>query len=268
MDESAARLFFGFQIEAAWPKVLPLGRLVAEKERHITALFLGRQDRQKIVSLAETLTELPFAIGPAGVFAQCLLFPHKHPRAVVWTIDWHSAKEPLFAFQRSLQQLFVENSIIQPEDRDFVPHVTLCRPPFHPQGWQKAFKPLPLMICQLHLFESLGHSTYRSLWHRSFLKAYQEIEHTADMAFIICGQTIRELHAHAQLALAHIYPPFITFFSKEPHVETFDDMIAQLNALIAHTDSAIGCPLKAVSYHGQIKQGPKNTLEWEMIIDV
>lgn len=268
MDESEARLFFGFQIETAWPKVLPSGRHVAEKMRHLTALFLGAQERQKIISLTEAIAETSFVVGPAGIFDRCLFFPKRHPRCVAWAIDWHTAKEPFFAFQKSLQKLFVKNSLIQTEERDFVPHVTLCRTPFDPQAWQKAFTPLPLTLSALHLFESLGHSTYRSLWKRSFLEAYREIEHTADMAFTIRGENVQDLHKHAELALAHAYPPFISYMRKTPQIDSLEELIAGLNTLIAHTDSAIGCPLKAVSYHGEIKPGPHNTLEWEMIIDV
>jgi len=268
MDDFTARLFFGFQIEAAWPKMLPLGRLVAEKERHLTALFLGEQDRQKMVDLVKTLPQPGFAIGPAGIFTECLFFPKKHPRCIVWKIDWLTHSDPFFAFQKALQDIFVAQNIVKEEKRDFVPHVTISRPPFHPKEWQKTFTPLPVIATGLHLFESLGHSTYRSLWHMPFIEAYREIEHTADMAFSIRGSTIYELHQHAQLALASAYPPFIGYFAKDPHVDTLEDLISDLNALISHTDSTIGCPLKAVSYHGDIKQGSKNVLEWEMIIDV
>jgi len=109
--------------------------------------------------------------------------------------------------------------------------------------------------------------TYKSLWEIPLLPPFEEFEHTADIAFLLRGNTPEELHRHAELALSFKFPPLIEFFSAEKQ-HTVQEIVIALNVLIGKADQIYGCPLKAVSFHGNIAQGPHNLLYWEMIVDV
>jgi hypothetical protein len=79
--------------------------------------------------------------------------------------------------------------------------------------------------------------------------------------------SMQELHCHAQLALAFKFPPLVNFFTSD-WSDSFAQMIFSLNALIGSADAELGCPFKAVSYHGQAKPDAQKILHWEMIVDV
>jgi len=55
----------------------------------------------------------------------------------------------------------------------------------------------------------------------------------------------------------------IRYFDFTP-ISDLNEIVYALNAMIARADSEIGCPFKAVSFHGTENQ----TNEWEMIVDV
>ena len=96
---------------------------------------------------------------------------------------------------------------------------------------------------------------------------FEEIEHTADIAFIIRGATMRDLWLHAQLAMGFKSPSLVPYISRKGEFKTLDDVIQALNALVGKIDLEIGSPFKAVSYHATLKT-QNNYLEWTMIIDV
>jgi hypothetical protein len=99
------------------------------------------------------------------------------------------------------------------------------------------------------------------------LPPFEEKEHTADLAFIVRGQTPQELHRNAQLALSFKFPMLLPFFSKNLQT-TLDGIIIALNEMVGSADAACGSPLKAISFHGQIKEDAYQILHWEMIVDV
>ncbi len=115
--------------------------------------------------------------------------------------------------------------------------------------------------------ESLGHSHYQPLWRHSFLPPFAEIEHTADIAFLIRGADFYELFLNAQLALAFKFPALLSYLSKEKDFPSLDTVIAALNEVVARADLDIGVPFKAVSYHDEMAYH-SNHLEWKMIVDV
>jgi hypothetical protein len=135
------------------------------------------------------------------------------------------------------------------------------------KSWQKAFTPLPMYVKALHLYESRPNLIYRPISSVPFLAPFEEKEHTADIAFTVRAVSFKELYYTAFIALSFTYPPFIGFFEKDAPHNTLDDIVASLNRLIAETDAMIGCPMKAVSYHGTVITSG-TLLEWEMIVDV
>lgn len=267
METEHKRLFFGWEVKAPWPDSLPIGRVLKEEHRHLTLAFLGKTDYLKI---KEALLSFPcphFKLGFVGQFDQCIFLPPKHPHVVAWHIAFPNS-EPLLA--QCAQNIidWLQNEGFTPDVRHpFYPHVTLARMPFNEKIWKKKFSPLPLFLKDLHLYESLGNSKYQSLWKYPLLPPFEEISHTADLAYWIRGKDYDALYLHAQFALAYAFPDLLPFLKKKSGIPHLDEVIIALNELVAHVDQEMNCPFKAVSFHSHIEE--KDTiLNWEMIIDV
>jgi hypothetical protein len=119
----------------------------------------------------------------------------------------------------------------------------------------------------LHLYKSMGNLEYQSLWEMPLLPPFEELEHTADLAFHIRGSTVQQLHTHAQLALAFKFPPLVSCFTQKTQ-NSLKEIIISLNEMISQADMEFGCPFKAVSFHGEIKEDAQKLLHWNMIVDV
>jgi 2'-5' RNA ligase len=267
------RLFFALKVVAPWPQTSLKGRILIEEQRHLTLAFLGEVDGQRILEALENIPPIPFSVGLTGAFNQCLFLPRRQPRVVAWHVDWQDDPSPLIVFQKELTNWLVEIGI-PPRDvgREWLPHVTLCRQPFNSLEWKKSFSTMPMATGDLCLYESVGELRYLPLWTRSITPPFEEIEHTADMAFLIYGNTLQQILNHAQTVLAFKFPALMTEMSRDVNVQSLDDIVIYLNELICKSDSTIGCPFKAVSFHGDLEQvnlGFNSPIfKWEMIVDV
>jgi hypothetical protein len=67
-------------------------------------------------------------------------------------------------------------------------------------------------------------------------------------------------------SLAFKAPELLGYFEPEEEIDSLDDIVVALNGMICRADAAIGCPMKAVSYHGEIQEVSTSFLEWEMMI--
>lgn len=258
------RLFFALEIHSFWPETLPQGRILAEKDRHLTLAFLGNIDFSKL-----PLKDLPlpeFKVGFCGKFDQCLFLPKKHPRVVAWHADWLENVEPLQNYHNILNDWLKEKGFPADSKHDFLPHVTLSRAPFDLTEWKQCFNPLPFFASSLHLCESLGNLNYASIWSHIIKPPFEEIEHTADIGYLVRGETREQLFIHAFIALCFTFPDLLAFWKKD-RPENVQDIVIALNNIVSKADQEIGCPFKAVSFHGNIKE-KNGLLEWEMIIDV
>jgi 2'-5' RNA ligase len=264
LEKDIKRLFFGFKIETSWPEELPSGRYILPDERHITLAFLGNTPLDTLQNALDKIPLPPFQIGPTGHFCHCLFLPNHHPHSVSWQVKWHTR----FDYQKTLIDWLVKHSFMPKETRPFLPHVTICRSPFITKEWESGFSERPLWTTGLHLFESLGFSTYKSLWQKPFLEPFKEIEHTADVAFLVRGKNIQELFFNAETALAFTFPELTPFFLNDMCPQNIPDIVRALNQMITCADSSIGAPCKAVSYHGNVTERIDGILEWEMIVDV
>ena len=189
-----------------------------------------------------------------------LFIPEEHPKVAAYHIEWlHGDLAPLHA---ALQQW-----LSLTDKRAFLPHVTVARSPFDREEWRETFEEFPIALRAIHLYESRGHLTYVPLWTYPLLLPFEELEHTADIAFLIRGESLSALFAHAQIALSFKFPEFLRYFSRVcSQIFRRADHWSSTKG-ISLADQEIGCPFKAVSFHGEILQ-KEGLLLWEMIVDV
>ena len=264
-ESDTKRLFFGAQVKAAWPQELASGRLIAEDARHITLVFIGQEDFPMLERQLKHIPKPSFRIGIAGVGSEWVFLPKEDARVVALNTTWFEDPQPLFSFQMALSEWLISCGYTL-KKHSFVPHITVARSPFEKEEWKKHFEPVPFFLSTFHLYESLGHLNYRSLWNHSLIDPFIELDHTADIAFEIRAQSIKQLFVHAQLALFFKFPPLSQFYTPSS-TEALDAIIMELNRMIALADAEGGCPFKAVSFHGTIVKRD-GLFTWEMIVDV
>jgi len=267
MNEDTKRLFFGVEAHAPWPEKLPVGRLLDEEHRHFTLAFLGNIEYKTLREHLKDFPAIPMKTGSVGIFDSCLMLPMRHPNVVAWHAHWLDSHSALESFQKILSN-WLSEAHYSMENREWLPHLTVCRKPFDPHAWKKSFVSLPFYTGSIHLYESKGNLTYTPLWSHYIRPPFEEIEHTADIAFNIYAENIQQLYHHAFMALAFKHLDFLRFFIQEPSLNTLDDIIIVLNEIVGRADCEGGCPMKAVSFHGDINFLEDSTLQWEMIIDV
>lgn len=268
MHQETRRLFFGLEAISPWPVSFPKGRIIQEQERHATLAFLGEVDWKKILPMLSEIPKPIFKAGLAGVFNKNLFLPPRHPHVVCWHVDLAESLKGVENYQKQLTK-WLESAGFHLSHREpnWLPHVTLARQPFDEEAWKNSFTPLPVVLNALHLYQSMGSSHYRQLWSQSIPLPWEEIEHTADIAFIIRGESLKQIYRHALLALAFKFPSLLEHLPPSADILTLDEIIILLNDAIAQADQAIGCPFKAVAFHGDLNIC-NDILAWEMIVDV
>ena len=261
------RLFFAAELTAAWPQEFPPkagGRLIEEDERHLTLAFLGTTSPSKLLNTIKTIPLPSFLFGPASFTTKWIFLPSEK-EALVVAAELQSVGS-LQEYQKNLSSWLKELGYTL-DPRPFFPHLTVARGKFDVEEWKKIPCQIPFYVHSIALMESLGNSHYKNLWDHPLSPPFAEIEHTADIAFLIRGVNFQDLYFHAQIALAFKFPPLIAYFSKETVFPSLDTVIVALNELLARADLDIGIPFKAVSYHDEMAYHA-NHLEWKMIVDV
>lgn len=261
------RLFFGFEVRSTWPENLPKARLLDPAHRHLTVAFLGKTSSEKVQSLLPEMPKPPMKLGRAAVFDKCLFLPPKMARVVAYHTQFTKEDDPLLIYQKTLTT-FLETEGYTFDKRDYLPHVTLGRKPFERSEWENTFSPLPLFYSALHLYESLGSSKYKLIWSYPLKLPFIEIEHVADIAFHVFGETEEEVHLNAQIALCFECPSLLQFVEFENLHDRVEEMVMQLNEMVTKGDQSEGTPFKAVSFHGEMEQTKDGLYMWEMIVDV
>jgi len=262
------RVFFGFEVAAPWPLEYPSGRILSESARHLTVAFLGNITDDAIVNALASIPLPSFSVGLSGVFDHCLFLPPRHPHVTAWRMNLGEDADRFVDYVTVLQNDLILKGLDLKQHAEFLPHVTICRSPFNPQQWKKAFFVLPCILKNLHLYESLGNMQYKSIWTHELFSPFEEIEHTADIGFTIYGESLKQLHKNATTALSFRFPELLNYQNNNHNFASLDDIIKDLNNSVTKADADIGCPLKAVSYHGSISSDQNAVLSWEMIIDV
>ena len=267
VNSLSKRLFLAFDIHAPWPSTYPPGRLLNPLERHLTIAFLGNQNLEQMIALLNSLPLPPFAIGPSGILSKLLFLPPDQTRVVAYYFDFGLQAEELRKYTQSAEDFFVEKGFELNRHPHFLPHVTVARAPLRAGEWEKAFKILPAFIQNLHLYQSLGNLHYQKIWTYPLKPPFEEVPHTADMAFIVRGNDLNDLAQNAALALQFHYPALVKF-SLPTFYTSLDDIIIALNQLVSQADQEFGIPFKAISFHGNVQIQLDKTIEWEMIVDV
>ena len=263
------RIFFAFEIEAIWQNVPKENKIIEEKNRHITLLFLGENNLLEVEKYLNELPELETKIAPVGFFDKCIFLPEKKPRLVAYSVNFLNKKTNIENFQKKLFDFFQnKNFVLKERLKIFLPHVTICRNNFDLKKFKENFIQTPLYVKSFNLFESLGHSVYKTLWKKSFIEPFLEIEHTADIAFTIRGTTYLELLYNSFIALCFKWINFLNNYEDLDEVNSIDDVIINLNELITKAEiKGEHLPFKAVSFHSDIIK-KDDILNWEMIVDV
>lgn len=264
-SSDSRRLFFALELEAAWPEQLPNGRILEEKERHMTLSFLGDVSWAELQRILPSFPTPPSVIGAPGKCDRLIFLPEKGPRVVAGHIDWFGSDD-IQTLQKNVVS-WLDKHHYKVDHRPFLPHVTLARAPFEIDEWKKVNVPFPVIVKGIHLYQTVACLRYEPLWSLPLLSPIVECEHTADIAFLIRGETLQQLFLNSQVALALKFPQMLNYFLEGSGIENLDSLIIKLNKLITRADSDIGCPFKAISFHGDIFE-KNGTLNWEMIVDV
>lgn len=268
MNNDEKRLFFGFSIEAPWPTDYPEGRMIPEEGRHMTFSFLGNISYDKIKKQLSSFPRPNFSIGLLGKSRQLLFLPKQNSRVVAHDVKWLTNGDVLEKYHSDVLDWLKEHNFPADRRRPLLSHVSIARAPFDQKKWEETFQPLPIMISGIHLYESLGDLRYSSLWNIPLIPPFEEFEHTADIAFTIRANKENDLFLHAAFALSFRYPPFLQFLPSQFLAQSLEEIVRSLNHMIAKCDQEIGCPFKAVSYHGKTSKKENNLITWEMIVDV
>jgi len=258
-------LFFGMEAIAPWPESFPKGRIIQEKDRHVTLAFLGSVEKDELLDQLRDFPSPPFQTGFSCLAEEILFLPQKKPRVVAWHIR---VDERIKSYQKQLTDWLIERGYPPKNpNRPFLPHITLSRGKFSPKAWERSFSMLPVVLNTIQLYESLGHSQFQVIWKYPLALPFEEFEHTADIAFVIRGSSFSELYHNASTALAFQSPSLLEYaIEEEGDFQNLDQIIQALNRVIARSDEEIGVPFKAVSYHGDVGKAPP--YHWEMIVDV
>jgi len=266
MKNAPKRVFLGMECLAPWPEELPKGRILDPENRHVTLAFIGNIEIESFLDHLKSIPLPPFQVGFVGHFSHCRFFPKKHPHVVAWEVDLEKRQQELLDYQKAVE-LWLAEGDYPIDERNFLPHMTISRGYFDISAWKKSFTPLPLVLNNLHLYESQGSSVYSPIWTHPIPAPFEEFDHTADIAFWIRGQNLEQIYDHAYAALAFQCPELLRYQETFSSPESLNDIVKRLNHLVGKADAEIGTPLKAVSYHGDLKQ-MGSYQEWEMIVDV
>ncbi|MCB1106959.1 MAG: hypothetical protein KDK76_02560 [Chlamydiia bacterium] len=259
------RLFLGFEVHAPWPENLPDARTLKASHRHLTLVFIGNTSYKKIRSLIPKMPKPPFRVGPVALSDACLCLPHRDPSVVTWHVDPFGA-DLLNEYQKEVSDFF-QSEGYEMDKRKFLKHITLGRSPFNEKEWKKEFVPLPLYFHHLHLYESFKGLRYEPIWTHDLFPPFEEIEHVADLAFKVYGESLQQIFWNAQIALAFKCSDLLPFLDPGYEVRTIEEGIIRLNEITTEGDKKVGTPFKAVSFHGEVMEN-KGILTWEMIVDV
>jgi len=265
-EKKTNRLFIGASVVAVWPDKFLSNEIIKEENRHFTILFFGGQD-QDAKNILMNFPKPESILSPTGVFSNYVGLPKRSPHLVAMEgkiITGMNIEDYRNNISRWSEMQKID---FKKPKRPFYPHLTICRK--HPDifKWESSKIKIPFYIDGINLYQSLGKSEYERLKTYPLVPAFEQIHHTADIAFLIRGESLQSIFINAQIALAFTYPDILDFLKTDVEISSQDQIVMKLNKVISNIDIEVGCPFKAVSFHGSFTQQLGYT-QWEMIVDV
>lgn len=267
-EEQGANVFLGMEVIAPWPYHFPNGRLIPESARHFTLAFLGPIDIGALLEHIPFLPKLKIPLGFCGVLPEVLFLPERHPHVVAYGVHIFHHEPQLLRYQHECVEWL--NTIGFPPahpERAWLNHVTIARAPFDEKGWRREFKPLPFISHRLHVYRSTGNLHYEPQWSYVLTPPFEEIPHTADVAYLIRGENFAMLKSHAEVALSFRFPNLFEYFDEYRGLDRVEQLVQHLNRGVAKADAKEGVGVKSVSMSGEVEERG-GVLEWRMIVDV
>ncbi|CDR35132.1 Conserved hypothetical protein [Criblamydia sequanensis CRIB-18] len=270
MVDFKKKIFFGLKACADWPLFCTKARFLNEKNRHMTLAFLGMQPYNELDFFLKSIPTPPL-VGFSAVAEEILFLPFNKPATASYSLRFLAGENRLLDYQKKLSSYLIQKDLISHIDqkRSFLPHVTFARQPFDKINLKFEFTSFIITLSTLHLYESLGGLSYSPLITKEVEKPFEEIDHTADIAYLIKGESLEEIALNAKAALMSRelnIEPFFNYSKKD--FSSIESIVLWLNEAIREQDKNEGSPFKAVSHHGKIKIDNKNIFTWEMIVDV
>jgi len=266
-EKKTNRLFIGASVVTVWPNAFPSEEIIKERNRHITILFLdGQDDNSK--NLLKTFPKPESVLSMAGFFSKYIGLPKRSPHLVamegemITGINLENYRNQLLKWSES------QGIDFKKPKRPFYPHLTICRKNPDISKWESEQIKIPFYVDEINLYQSMGNSEYEKLKTYSLVPIFEEISHTADIAFTIRGESLQSIFINAQIALSFVCNSFIDFLETNKEISSQDQIIMQLNKIIANVDIEVGSPFKAVSFHGSFTKSENGFYQWEMIVDV
>lgn len=264
------KIFFGLKADANWPAFSSKARFIEDKNRHMTLAFLGMQPYNELDFFFKSIPKPPL-VGFSAVAEEILFLPFNKPSTASYSLRFLTGKDRLLDYQKKLSFYLIQKDLISLIDqkRAFLPHVTFARQPFEKDKLKFEFTKFVITLSDLHLYESLGGLSYSPLVTNEIRVPFEEIDHTADIAYLIRGESLEEIALNAKASLMSRELNIETFFNhSKKDFSSIESIILWLNEAIRTQDINEGSPFKAVSHHGKLKKDNKNIFTWEMIVDV
>jgi 2'-5' RNA ligase len=267
MKKKVKRLFFAFKVEAPFYEKIYPARHLDKEDIHVTIVFIGNWPIEKYQEIKKNIPLSPFSFAPSAIGDKLLLLPFDNPSCMTMHLTLRDEEKKKLEDFRCILINYIASFDIQIELRPLLLHTTLARKPFDASIWLKHFKKVPILLTKFCLYESVGQLKYNILWEQNLMRPFEEVDHTAGIAFAIYGHCIQDLYINAQMALSFLNPDFTQFINYKK-IDSLEKIIHELNKTISLVNIEQRCPIKAISMHGNIEKTEKNLLKWLMIADI
>ena len=262
--EENKRVFFAFEAFSPWPQNLPEGRKLESTDRHLTIAFLGNIHYPSLEKILSN-TPLPkIKVGIVGKFDRCLFLPPKRPNVVAWHVKWFDEEYDLGIYQKEMADWLGDNGFsVRINPKGFLPHATLSRRPFKYHEWREAFQVIPVVIKDIHLYESVGKLRYKPLWSHHLLAPFDITKTDTEYRLVIRGENLTQLFHHCLTAIAFQYPYILRRYGETLSISEFSDLLPNINAILKKAAKKIPLPFQELQTIREPEKNDEGVFSWE-----